>query len=190
MTATTKGSKGTRVALMAWHRRLGHLSFKTVERGASGMVITDLPVRIPGLGVCAACVAEMSVHLSHKEGRGKACKYLERVHIYIGGQIPGVSAEGWVRRRGWLHSCSIYKAAAPQVGGSQSVQSVQGGSRDPACERVREITMGNTHEVLMGKMRDSIMLHTTVPHYSAPNGVAERMIGVLIIAVHTGRGWV
>ena len=75
MTATTKGSKGTRVALMAWHRRLGHLSFGMVERGASGMVITDLPVRIPSLGVCAACVAEMSVHLSHKEDRGKACKH-------------------------------------------------------------------------------------------------------------------
>ena len=57
-------------------------------------------------------------------------------------------------------------------------------------KRAREIMMGNTHEVLMGKMRDSIMLHTTVPYHSAPNGVAERMIGVLTIAVHTGRGWV
>ena len=63
-------------------------------------------------------------------------------------------------------------------------------AEDEHGKRVREIMIGNTHEVLMGKMRDDIMLHTTVPYHSTSNGVAERMIGVLTIAVHTGRGWV
>ena len=31
------------------------------------------------------CVAEKSVYLPHKEGRGQACKYLERVQVDIAG---------------------------------------------------------------------------------------------------------
>ncbi len=37
------------------------------QSGASGMAITDLPKRNRGLGVCAACVAEKSAHLPHKD---------------------------------------------------------------------------------------------------------------------------
>ena len=44
------------------------------------MVITDLPVKVPGLGACAACVAGKSVHLPRKEGRKRASEYLERAH--------------------------------------------------------------------------------------------------------------
>ena len=55
---------------MTWHRRLGRPSFKTMvalaESGASGMVITNIPAKIPGLDVCLACVAAKSVHLPHK----------------------------------------------------------------------------------------------------------------------------
>ena len=43
---------------MTWHRRLGHPSFKTVvelaRSGASGMVITDVPAKVPGPGARAA----------------------------------------------------------------------------------------------------------------------------------------
>ena len=74
MTAT-KGGNGTRAALMTWHRRLGHPSFKTVvelaQSDANGMAITALPVTIPGFGACAAYVAEKSVQLPHKEVRGQ-----------------------------------------------------------------------------------------------------------------------
>jgi hypothetical protein len=76
LVATAKGSHRTEATLMTWHRRLGHPAFKpTVElaqRRASGMVITDLPARIPGLDACVACVAAQSVHLPHKEGRERA----------------------------------------------------------------------------------------------------------------------
>ncbi len=54
VTATVKGGKGTNAALMTWHRRLGDPYFRTVvelaQSGASGVVITDIPVKIPGLG--------------------------------------------------------------------------------------------------------------------------------------------
>jgi hypothetical protein len=45
MVATARGAEGTKAALLTWHRRLGHPSFKTVvalsESGANGMGITD-----------------------------------------------------------------------------------------------------------------------------------------------------
>jgi len=82
---------------MTRHRWLGHLSFKTVvalaESGADGMVIADLPKKIPGLGACAACVAAKLVHFPHKERRNCAGTYLDRVHIDIAGQMPTKSAE-------------------------------------------------------------------------------------------------
>jgi len=62
--------------------------------GADGMVITDLPKKIPGLDACAACVAAKSVHLPHKEGRNRAEVYLDRVHIDITGPMPKKSAGG------------------------------------------------------------------------------------------------
>ena len=52
MTGTAEGGKGTEAALMTWYRRLSHPPLKTVaelaQNGASGIVITDLPVKIPG----------------------------------------------------------------------------------------------------------------------------------------------
>jgi len=81
MAATARGGNGTEATLMTWHRRLGHASFKTVvalaKSGASGIVISDIPAKIPGLDACAACVAAKSVHLPHKEGRKRGSRYLE-----------------------------------------------------------------------------------------------------------------
>ena len=81
MTVTVRGGNRMEVTLMTWHRWLGHPSFKTVvvlaRSGASGIVISDIPARIPGLDACAACVAAKSVHLPHKEGRKQVSKYLE-----------------------------------------------------------------------------------------------------------------
>ena len=83
---------------MTWHRWLGHLSFKTVvvlaRSGMSGIVISNIPVKIPGLDTCAACIAAKLVHLPHKEGRKRASKYLEQVHINIAGPMPIKSAGG------------------------------------------------------------------------------------------------
>jgi len=74
--ATANGADGMRATLMTRHRWLGHPYFKTVvalaESGAGGMVIADLPKKIPGLGACAACVAVKSVDFPHKEARNRA----------------------------------------------------------------------------------------------------------------------
>jgi hypothetical protein len=79
LVAAAKGGNGMEVSLMTWHRRLGHPTFKMVVelawKGASGMVITNLPVEIPGLDACAACVVAKSVHLLHKEGHKQANKH-------------------------------------------------------------------------------------------------------------------
>ena len=77
MVGTAKGTNGTRVSLMAWHRWLGHPSFKTVvalaESGADGMAITDLPTKTPGLDACCSKVSTPTA-----QGRTKSC-----------GSIPG-----------------------------------------------------------------------------------------------------
>ncbi len=98
MTAAAKGGTGTKAALMTWRRRLGHPLFKTVvelaQSGASGMVIANLPVNVRGLDACAACVAEKSVHLPHKEGRARVGEFLEWFHIDIAGPMPVARLEG------------------------------------------------------------------------------------------------
>ena len=70
MTATVRGGSGPKASLLTWHRRLGHLSFKTVvelaQEGVSGLEITNVPARIPGLDACPACVAvEVRVICTH-----------------------------------------------------------------------------------------------------------------------------
>src|SRR5258706_7975306 len=56
------------------------------------MVITDLPVKILSLDVCAACVMKKSVHLSKRHGQ--AGKYLEQVHIKAAGPMLVTLARG------------------------------------------------------------------------------------------------
>ena len=98
VTATARGGSGPKALLLTRHRRLHHLSFKTVvelaQGGASGMEITDVPARIPGLDACSACITTKMAHLPHKEGRGRATEYLERMHIEIAGPMHVPSAGG------------------------------------------------------------------------------------------------
>ena len=79
--ATAKGGHGSDTSLLTWHHRLGHPSFKMVvellKGGVSGMVITDVLEKIPGLDACTACVAGKSLHLPHKEGHMRATEFLE-----------------------------------------------------------------------------------------------------------------
>ena len=58
------------------------------EIGADGMVITDLPKKIPGSDACAARIGAKSVHFPHKEGQNRAGAYRDRVHIDVAGPMP------------------------------------------------------------------------------------------------------
>ena len=81
MTVMARGGNRMGAMLMTWHRWLGHPLFKTVvvlvRSSMSRIFISDIPVKIPGLDACAACIAAKSVHLPHKEGKKQANKYLE-----------------------------------------------------------------------------------------------------------------
>jgi len=61
MVATAKRADGMRATLMTWHHCV------LAKNGADGIVITDLPKKIPGLDACAACVAAKLVHFPLKE---------------------------------------------------------------------------------------------------------------------------
>ena len=67
-------------------------------RGRGGMVMTELPVMIPGLDACAAWGRGKSVHLPHEERR-RAGEYLERDHTYIACPMPVASVGG----RGYVY---------------------------------------------------------------------------------------
>ena len=180
---------------MLWHRRLGHLSFKTVvalaESGADGMVITDLPKKIPGLDTCAACVAAKSVHFPHKEGRNRAEAYLDRVHIDIARPMPKKSAGG--KEYEYIivddYSWAVYtrplrlKSDAPEA-----FKIFKAAAENESQKRMREVMTDHARELSMGETRqfceqEGIKLHTSVRYSPESNGVAERTIGVLTNAV-------
>jgi hypothetical protein len=195
MVATARGPDGAKASLLTWHRRLGHPTFKTVmalaRDSASGMVITDIPAKVPGLDGCAACVAAKSVHLPHKEGRGRASEYLERIHVDLVGPMPVKSAG----KREYEYVAVDDYSRAVYVRPYASNRRPQMPSRSSRLRRktnleakMREIMTDNARELAMGEVReicerDGIKLHTTVPYHPASNGVAERTIGVLSGAV-------
>ena len=195
MTATAKGGDGTEATLLTWHRRLGHPAFKTVvalaQSGASGIVITDLPAKAPGLDACAACVAAKSVHLPHKEGRGRASKYLGRVHIDIVGPMPVKSARGreYVYVVVGDYTRAVYtRPLRLKSEAAEAFKTFKAAAENELGNRLREVMTDNARELSMGEVRDicerdGIKLHTTVPYHPASNGVAERTIGVLTNAV-------
>ena len=89
----------------------------------------------------------------------------------------------------------LYKAAAPQVGGGRSVQSVQfrAAAESKSRRRFRHNKMSNTCELSMGETRDMckrkrIKLFTTVPYHPTSNSVAELTIRVLTNVVHHESG--
>jgi len=194
MTATARGGSGPKASLWTWHCRLGHLSFKTIvelaQEGASGLEITDIPARIPGLDACFACVAAKMVHLPHKEGRSHATEYLERVYIDIAGPMHIPSARG----RLYLYvavddyTCAIYtrllflKSDVPEA-----FKAFRAAAENESGKQLCKVMTNNTRELSMGEMRDicerdGIKLRMTVPYHPASNGVAERAIEVLTAA--------
>jgi len=194
MVASARGAEGGKATLLTWHRRLGHSSFKTVvasAKGVTGMEITDLPTKVPGLDACAACVAAKSVHLPHKEGRSRAGEFLERVHIDIAGPMPVKSAGG----KSYLYivvddyTRAVYvKPLALKSEAADAFKAYKAVAENESGKKIREILTDNARELSMGEMRDiceqeGIKLHTTVPYHPASNGVAERTIGVLTGAV-------
>ena len=134
------------------------------------MVITDFPV-----SCCVRCVRRGEIGTPTSQGRTWTGVEVSRTgpcrHSRSHTCCIGRGERTCARCRGWLHSCGIYKVAAPQIGCSRSSSSVESGSRERVWE---EIIM---HELSMGKLRDGFKLHTTFPCHPASNGVAERMIG-------------
>jgi transposase InsO family protein len=191
LVATAKGGNGTEASLMTWHRRLGHPTFKTVvelaRKGASGMVITDLPAEIPGLDACAACVAAKSVHLPHKEGRERANEHLGRVHIDVAGPMEVQSAGGKAYEYVVVDDHTRVVYTRPLRLKSEAVdafRTFKAAAEGESGKRLREVMTDNAGELSKGEMRkiceeEGIRLSTTVPYHPASNGIAERAIGVL-----------
>jgi len=159
--------------------------------GVSGIVVTDLPAKVPGLGACAVCATGKSMHLPHKEGRGQASEYLERVHVDIAGPMPVASAGG----RAYLfvvvddYSGVVYTRPLWQKSeAAEAFKVFEAVAEAESRKRMREVFTDNPRELSMGEMRrvceeSGVKRKTTVRYHPASNGVAERTIGVLTNAV-------
>jgi len=175
MTATVRGGSGPKASLLTWYRWLGHLSFTTImelaQGGASGMEINDVLARIPGLDACSACIAAKMVHLPHKEGRGRATEYFERVHVGIAGPMHVPSAGGglhlYVAVDDYTHAVYTWslflKSEAPDA-----FKAFRAAAENESGKRLREVMTDNARELSMGEIRDicdrdGVKLHTTVP---------------------------
>jgi len=196
MTATARGGSGPKALLWTWHCWLGHLSFKTImelaQEGASGLEITNIPARIPGLDACFACVAAKMVHLPHKEGRSRATKYLEWVYIDIAGpmHIPSAGGRLYLYVAVDDYTCAIYtQPLFLKLDAPEAFKAFRAAAENESRKQLREVMMNNARELSMGEMRDickcdSIKLCTTVLYHPASNGVAECAIEVLTVAAH------
>jgi len=176
---------------MTWHGHLGHPAFKTVialaENGADSMVITDLPAKIPRLDACVACVAAKSAHLPHKEGRERADKKLQHVHIDMAGPISVKSAGGNECDYVVLDDSSRAVYSMPlclKLEAADAFKTFKAAAENESDNKLREVMTDNARELSMGEMRticdeEGIRFSTTVPYHPASNGIAERAIGVL-----------
>jgi len=196
MTATARGGSGPKALLWTWHHRLGHLLFKTIvelaQEGASGLEITDVPARIPGLDACFTCVAAKMVHLPHKEGRSRVTEYLKQVYIDIAGPMHILSAGGrlylYVAVDDYTHAIYTWplflKSDAPEA-----FKAFRVAAENESGKQLCGVMTNNARELSMGEMRnickhDGIKLCTTVSYHPTSNGVAERAIEVLTAAAH------
>ena len=195
MVAMVKGPDSKRASLLTWHRQLGHLSFKTMvtlaKGGVSGMEISDLPTKIPGLNACTTCAVAKAVHLLHKEGWSRATEYLKRVHIDIAGLMPVKSAGGREYLYVVVDNCTRTVYAKPLQLKSEAIEAFKAfkvAAENESGKKIQEVMMDNTQELCMGEMQDlctqeGIKLHTSVPYHPALNRVAKCTIRVLTNAV-------
>jgi len=161
------------------------------ESGADGMVIADLPKKIPGLGTCSACVATKSVHFPHKEAQNRAGAYLDRVHI----DIAGSNAHGPRNRlveRNMSISCGDYSRAVYtrplglKPNAPAAFKILKAAAENESQKMI--VMTDNARELSMGEMRqtceqEGIKHYTSVRYSPELNGAAERTIVVLNNAV-------
>ena len=134
-------------------------SFKTIielaRSGVSGIIVTDIPAKLPGLGACVACVAGKSMDLPHKEGCTLASEYLEHVHIDIAGPMPVTSAGG----QAYLfvvvndYSRAVYTRPLRQKSEAADVfQVFKVVVETESGKKMHEVLTDNACELSMGKM--------------------------------------
>ena len=148
------------------------------ESGTDGMVITDLPKKIPGLDACAACIAAKSVHLPHKEGRNRAEAYLDRVHIDITGPMPKKSAGG--KEYEYIivddYSRAVYtrplrlKSDAPEA-----FKKFKAAAENESQKRMREVMTDNARKLSMGESSASRKESSSICQYD----IAQSQMGWL-----------
>jgi hypothetical protein len=159
MAATARGGKGSVATLMTWHHWLGHPSFKTVielvKSSMSRMVISDIPVKIPGLDAYVACVVGKSIHLPHKEGCGWASEYLEHLHMDIASPMAVASLGGQVYPFVIIgnYSCVVYTRLLHQkLEVARAFSVFKAVAEAESRKQMHEVLTDNAQKLSMGEM--------------------------------------
>ena len=103
-----------------------------------------LTVMIPGLDAHAACVAEKSVHLPHKEGRGRAGEYLERKL-----PVPCLLRRQRERISVLSRMTTLAEAVAPQIEAVEVFKAFRVAAENESGKRTREIMTDNVRKLSM-----------------------------------------
>jgi len=167
-------------------------SGEVAESGADGMVIADLPKKIPFLGAFAPCVAAKSVHFPHKEGRNRAGVSLDRVYIDIGGPNAHGPRHRLVERNMsmLLSAITVGQCTRLKLNAPEAFKILKAAAGNESQKRIvltddaRKLSMmRQTYE------QEGIKPHTFVRHSPELNGAAGRTIVVLNNAVRAIRAF-
>ena len=188
--AFSAGDAAQPISLYNWHRRMGHRSMKTVvdmAKGAvTGLVMKDLPVRVPTLDNCPACVLAKSKHFPFKTGRTRATKPLELIHGDVVGPMP---VESVSRRRYGLVLMDDYSRASwvlflrVKSDAPTEFETWVNQVENATEMRIRTVMFNNAKELVAGGMKEfcnghGIRIISSVPYSPSSNGIAERLVGV------------
>ena len=171
--------------LQTWHRRLGHVNYKSIIDMAKNGVVTGMPIDLSTLPpLCEHCVLgkQMKMPVLKVRGGERAKKRLEKVFSDITGpeDVGSLSGEKYILNfiddfsgMSWIYPLKQKSNAADVLKAWKTLVENESG------EKVKIFRTDNGGEYTSGVfetylIQEGVRHQTTAPYTSAENGKAER----------------